>query len=58
MIYEPRFDCYYCGNYQTNIETDYQHHVVLKHPRKQAYPSRAELEKLGIHGKGKEWEIS
>jgi hypothetical protein len=57
MPYEPRFDCYYCDSYQSDTEADYERHVVLKHPKKQAYPSRADLEKLGIRGKGREWEI-
>jgi hypothetical protein len=57
MPYKPRFDCYYCDGYQGDIEADYERHVVLKHPRKQAYPSKVDLENLGIHGKGKEWEI-
>jgi hypothetical protein len=41
------FKCYYC-NYETNIEREYQCHVVLKHPGKLAYPSEIDLEKMGI----------
>ena len=47
------FPCYYC-DYRTKIEDDYQHHVVLKHPGKLAYPGKAYLERLGIEAKGKE----
>ena len=41
------FKCYYC-NYQTNIEREYERHVVLKHPGKLAYPSKIDLEKMGV----------
>ncbi len=41
------FKCYYC-NYQTRIEREYERHVILKHPGKLAYPSKMDLEKLGI----------
>lgn len=41
------FNCYYC-KYQTNIEREYEHHVVLRHPGKLAYPSKMDLEKLEI----------
>jgi hypothetical protein len=41
------FKCYYC-NYETNVEREYQRHVVLKHPGKLAYPSEIDLEKMGI----------
>jgi hypothetical protein len=27
------------------------------HPKRPAYPSKVDLERLGIHGQGKRWEI-
>jgi hypothetical protein len=50
------FSCYYCDHH-TNVEDDYKHHVVLKHPGKLAYPSKAYLERLDIQPKGKSWEM-
>jgi hypothetical protein len=29
----------------------------LTHPKRPAYPSKVDLERLGIHGQGKRWEI-
>ena len=40
------FKCYYC-KYETNIEREYERHVVLKHPGRLAYPSKIDLEKMG-----------
>ena len=51
-----KFDCYYC-NFQTNNKDDYERHIVLHHPRKLSYPSKADLEKMSIEGKDKPWEI-
>jgi hypothetical protein len=51
------YSCYYCDNFETSKELDYQQHVLLKHHGKLCYPSKANLELLGIQGKGKEWEI-
>jgi hypothetical protein len=45
------FKCYYC-NYQTNIELDYERHVVFAHPEKPCYPSKPDLNKLGLDAKG------
>jgi replicative DNA helicase Mcm len=50
------YSCYYCGNFETNTKQGYEIHVVNTHPRKLCYPSKADLEILGIHPKGKEWE--
>jgi hypothetical protein len=50
------FKCYYC-KYQTNVEREYQCHVVLKHPGKLAYPSKADLEKIELKPQAKSWEI-
>jgi hypothetical protein len=35
-------------NYETNVEREYERHVVLKHPGKLAYPSEIDLEKMGV----------
>jgi replicative DNA helicase Mcm len=51
------FDCYYCDNYKTNSRDEYERHVILKHPTKPCYPGKADLEKLGLTGKGQNWEI-
>jgi hypothetical protein len=42
------FKCNYC-NYQTNIEREYERHVVMKHPGKTAYPSEIDLKKEGLN---------
>ena len=47
--------CYYC-DYKPYSKDDYEHHVVLKHPGKPAYPNKAEIEKQGLKPQGKEWE--
>jgi hypothetical protein len=44
-------------NFQTNDEIDYQRHVISKHPVKPCYPSKPDLERLGLKGMGKDWEI-
>jgi len=51
------YSCYYCDNCETNIERDYQRHVIQKHPGKSGYPGKPDLEKYGIPPKGKSWEI-
>jgi hypothetical protein len=52
------FECYYCEEFSdTDYKSDYEKHIVLKHPNKLAYPSIADLEKMNISPKGKEWEI-
>jgi hypothetical protein len=33
------YKCHYC-NYQTNNEKEYEHHVVMRHPGKPAYPQK------------------
>jgi hypothetical protein len=52
-----RFECYYCDIFKTDTKKDYESHVVLKHPRKPCYPSRAYLDRFGLDAKGKDWEI-
>jgi hypothetical protein len=51
-----RFECYYCDTFQTDIKKDYESHVLLKHPGKPCYPSKADLDKFGLDVKGKDWE--
>ena len=50
------YDCYYC-TFKTNIQKDYQKHVIFTHPEKPCYPSKADLEKLGLKAQGQSWEI-
>ena len=47
--------CYYC-EYRADSQERYQRHVVNKHPRKPAYPNKAEIEKGGLKPQGKDWE--
>jgi hypothetical protein len=42
------FKCHYC-NYQTNIEKEYEQHVVMRHPGKLAYTSKVDLEKEALN---------
>jgi hypothetical protein len=51
-----RFECYYCDTFQTDIKKDYESHVLLRHPGKPCYPSKADLDKFGLDLKGKDWE--
>ena len=51
------FSCYYCSNFQTNVKGDYEHHVIIVHPKKPAYPCKLDLDRLAIEAKGKEWEM-
>jgi hypothetical protein len=60
MSPEYDFECYYCNDiksYQTNDEAEYRRHVVNKHPGRSAYPSKADIQALGIQAQGKSWEI-
>jgi hypothetical protein len=50
------YKCYHCDCYQSNDEADYKHHNVLNHTGKGAYPSKADIEKLGLKPQGKPWE--
>ena len=50
------FECYYCNTFRTYIKKDYESHVLLRHPGKPCYPSKADLAKFGLEGKGKDWE--
>jgi len=51
--HESNICCYYCS-YQTINKQEYERHVVLKHPRKPAYPGKADMERLSP--KGNSWE--
>jgi hypothetical protein len=51
------YNCYYCKNFRTTEERAYQCHVVNMHPGKPCYPSKMDLERLGIQAQGKTWEI-
>jgi len=52
------YSCYYCENFQpTNQRSNYENHIILLHPGKLSYPSKADLEKLGLQRQGKSWEI-
>jgi hypothetical protein len=51
------YDCYYCTSFKTDIQKDYEKHVVFAHPEKPCYPSKADLEKLALKAQGKTWEI-
>jgi proteasome lid subunit RPN8/RPN11 len=51
------YDCYYCTSFKTDIQKDYERHVVFTHPERPCYPSKADLEKLGLEAQGKIWEI-
>lgn len=32
------YDCYYCTSFKTDIQKDYEKHVVFTHPEKPCYP--------------------
>ena len=50
------YDCYYCS-FKTDIQKGYEKHVIPTHPEKPCYPSKADLEKLGLKAQAKDWEI-
>jgi Bifunctional DNA primase/polymerase, N-terminal len=52
------FQCYYCDSFKTNSNDYYEGHTVMKHGQGHpCYPSKADLEKLGLKAQGKSWEI-
>ncbi|MFL6343869.1 MAG: hypothetical protein ACJ71A_00275, partial [Nitrososphaeraceae archaeon] len=52
------YQCYYCDNFKTNNNDDYETHVIKKHAQSHpCYPSKADLEKLGLKVQGRSWEI-
>jgi len=52
---ESNIFCYYCS-YQTKIIEKYELHVVLKRPKKPAFPGKADMESLGLSPKGNKRE--
>ncbi|HJT47966.1 MAG TPA: bifunctional DNA primase/polymerase [Nitrososphaeraceae archaeon] len=53
-----RFQCYYCNSFKTNSNDYYERHVIRKHGQGHpCYPSKADLEKLGLKPQAKSWEI-
>ena len=55
---EFEFQCYYCDSFNTNNIDDYEGHVIRKHGQGHpCYPSKADLEKLGLKVQGRSWEI-
>ena len=52
-----QFQCYYCG-FKTNSNDKYEGHTIMKHGQGHpCYPSKADLEKLGLNPQGRSWEI-
>jgi hypothetical protein len=58
------YSCYYCNDFQTNNNVeDYERHVILKRSGKPSdvnhpfYPTKADIERLGLKAQGKSWEI-
>jgi hypothetical protein len=51
------FKCYYCQNFQTNDEAEYSRHGVIRHPNKPSYPTKADLQRLGLKSQGRSWEV-
>jgi hypothetical protein len=52
-----QFQCYYC-DFKTNRNDQYEDHTINKHGQGHpCYPSKADLEKLGLKAQGKSWEI-
>ena len=55
---ENDLQCYYCDSFKTNSNDDYEAHVIMRHGQGHpCYPSKADLEKLGLKAQGKSWEI-
>ena len=53
-----QLQCYYCDSFKTNSNDDYEGHTIMKHDQGHpCYPSKADLEKLGLKAQGKSWEI-
>jgi predicted transcriptional regulator len=51
-------ECYHCDILQTDIKKDYESHVINKHGLGHpCFPSKTDLEKLGLKPQGKSWEI-
>ncbi len=48
-------NCYYCPE-GFEFKSDYQKHVLNKHPKKLCYPDKAYIEEHGLTPQGKSWE--
>jgi hypothetical protein len=54
---EFRYQCYYC-DFNTDNKDDYERHVINKHGSGHpCYPSKPDIEKLGLKPQGQKWEI-
>jgi hypothetical protein len=52
------FECYYCHDFLSTYDNkEYEKHVVLEHPKKNAYPGLIDMEKNSLIPKGNSWEI-
>ncbi|TVP41786.1 hypothetical protein [Candidatus Nitrosocosmicus arcticus] len=49
------YSCYYCSS-TINIQSEYERHVVLKHPERLVYPDMSYITKEGLTPQGKCWE--
>jgi hypothetical protein len=50
------YSCYYC-DYKTEYKERYERHVINKHGLGHpCYPSKADIERLGLKAQGKDWE--
>jgi hypothetical protein len=56
-VASDQYHCYYCPYQAKNIK-EYERHVVLKHPKKPAYPGKADMQSLGLSPKGNKWEAA
>jgi hypothetical protein len=55
LDYPP--NCYYCDLTFSGIEkSEYEKHVVIKHPGKPGYPGLPDIGKYGLKSKGLWWE--
>jgi len=57
-VMEQYYSCYYCSDYKTDSQDYYERHVIkqhgLGHP---CFPSKVDIERLGLKPQGKDWEI-
>ena len=50
------FKCYYCDDFETDIDRTYQNHVEQNHPSKSPYPTRKQIKELQLKPQNKVWE--
>ena len=50
------YSCYYCDNFETNLESEYKRHVILKHPGGSYAILLKQMDLMEIQPKGKNWE--